>query len=222
MVQVGINEDPQAAAQGIAAAIPGVTPIVTNNLFRGQREQIVSLLNSVVVLLGITWVLSMALIAVVFSLAVNERRRQIGVLRALGARRPVVLRSLLLEALLLALAGGLAGIAVAGLALYLMNHQPSLSAPLVLPLALLFGMMVLSAQLRLGGVYAALTRRVGDLVARDGGADGAVLTSRASDTVKRVTPNGLVAETVEIRRSQLWLQPACRGALLPSLWAGKR
>jgi putative ABC transport system permease protein len=106
-------------AQGIAAAIPGVTPIVTNNLFRGQREQIVSLLNSVVVLLGITWVLSMALIAVVFSLAVNERRRQIGVLRALGARRPVVLRSLLLEAVLLALAGGLAGIAVAGLALYL-------------------------------------------------------------------------------------------------------
>ena len=119
MVQVGINEDPQPAAPAIAAAIPGVTPIVTNNLFRGQREQIVSLLNSVVVLLGITWVLSMALIAVVFSLAVNERRRQIGVLRALGARRPVVLRSLLLEALLLALAGGLAGIAVAGLALYL-------------------------------------------------------------------------------------------------------
>lgn len=40
-------------------------------------------------------------------------------------------------------------------------------------LALLFGMMVLSAQLRMGGVYAALTRRVGDLVARDGSAGGA-------------------------------------------------
>ena len=61
----------------------------------------------------------MALIAVVFSLAVNERRRQIGVMRALGARRQVVLRSLLLEAVLLALAGGLAGVAVAGLAIYL-------------------------------------------------------------------------------------------------------
>ncbi|HSW28580.1 MAG TPA: SLC13 family permease [Longimicrobiales bacterium] len=33
-------------------------------------------------------------------------------------------------------------------------------------LALLFGMMVLSAQLRMGGVYAALTRRVGGLVVR--------------------------------------------------------
>lgn len=35
-------------------------------------------------------------------------------------------------------------------------------------LALLFGMMVLSAQLRMGGVYAALTRRVGDLAAGAG------------------------------------------------------
>lgn len=119
LVKVGLNEDPQAVAQAISAAIPGVSPIVTNSLFRGQREQIVSLLNSVVLLLAITWVLSMALIAVVFSLAVNERRRQIGVMRALGARRQVVLRSLLLEAVLLALAGGLAGVAVAGLAIYL-------------------------------------------------------------------------------------------------------
>jgi putative ABC transport system permease protein len=119
MVKVGLDEDPQLVAQEIAEAVPGVAPLVTSMLFRGQREQIVSLLNSVVVLLAITWVLSMALIAVVFSLAVNERRRQIGVMRALGARRPVILGSLLLEAVLLALAGGTAGIAIAGLAIYL-------------------------------------------------------------------------------------------------------
>ncbi len=40
-------------------------------------------------------------------------------MRALGARRPVVLQSLLLEAVLLALAGGATGVAVAGLAIYL-------------------------------------------------------------------------------------------------------
>ena len=42
-----------------------------------------------------------------FSLAVNERRRQIGVLRALGASQATVLKSLLAESTLLALAGGL-------------------------------------------------------------------------------------------------------------------
>ncbi len=66
MVRVGPDEDPQAVATQIAADVPGVTPLVTNSLFRGQREQILSLLNSVVVLLAITWVLAMALIAVVF------------------------------------------------------------------------------------------------------------------------------------------------------------
>ncbi|MHB1192885.1 MAG: ArsB/NhaD family transporter [Longimicrobiales bacterium] len=46
-------------------------------------------------------------------------------------------------------------------------------------LALLFGMMVLSAQLRMGGVYAALTRRVGDLAARRGAAGNADLARGA-------------------------------------------
>jgi putative ABC transport system permease protein len=119
LVRVDLDADPHEIAQQIAAAMPGVTPLETNSLFQGQREQLLSLLNSVVALLVIIWVLTMALIAVVFSLAVNERRRHIGVMRALGARRTVVLQSLLLEAALLALAGGVVGIAVACLAVYL-------------------------------------------------------------------------------------------------------
>lgn len=119
LVRVDLDADPQEVANQIDAAVRGVTPLETNKLFRGQREQLLSLLNSVVALLGITWVLTMALIAVVFSLAVNERRRHIGVMRALGARRTTVLQSLLLEAVLLALAGGAVGIAVASLAVYL-------------------------------------------------------------------------------------------------------
>ena len=114
---------------------PGVTALETNTLFRGQREQLLSLLNSVVALLGITWVLAMALIAIVFSLAVNERRRHIGVMRALGARRTTVLYSLLLEAGLLALAGGAVGIAVASLAVYLFRPliMGMMSTPFLYP-----------------------------------------------------------------------------------------
>jgi putative ABC transport system permease protein len=119
LVKVGLGDDVHQVAEEIVAAIPGVTPLETNHLFEDQRAQILSLMNSVVILMGITWVLAMALIAVVFALAVNERRRQIGVMRALGASRVTVLKSLLLEAVLLALAGGATGIAVAGLAVYL-------------------------------------------------------------------------------------------------------
>ncbi len=119
LIKVELDADPQQVAAEISSAIRGVTPLVTATLFRDQREQLLSLLNSVLALLAITWVLAMALIAVIFSLAVNERRRHIGVMRALGARRTTVLQSLLLEAILLALAGGTVGIAVASLAVNL-------------------------------------------------------------------------------------------------------
>lgn len=119
LVRVGLDQDPHQVALAIAEKIPGVTAMETNSLFQGQREQILSLLNTVVALLGITWLLGMGLTTVIFALAVNQRRRQIGVMRALGARRTVVLKSLLLEAGMLALAGGILGIAIAALAVYL-------------------------------------------------------------------------------------------------------
>jgi putative ABC transport system permease protein len=64
----------------------------------------------------------MALVAVVFAIAVNERRREIGVMRALGARRTTVLQSLLIEAGLLAVAGGAAGAIIVILAVYLFRN----------------------------------------------------------------------------------------------------
>ena len=122
MVKVDLKADPGEVAEQIDATIPGVTPMETGEIFRDQRAQLLSLLNSIVTLLVITWILAMALIAVVFSLAVNERRRHIGVMRALGASRMTVLQSLLLEATLLALAGGGTGIVVSSLAVYLFRN----------------------------------------------------------------------------------------------------
>jgi putative ABC transport system permease protein len=122
LVKVDRGADAHAVATQIEDSIPGITALETNNLFQGQRAQILSLLNSVFVLLGISWVLAMALVAVVFAIAVNERRREIGVMRALGARRTTVLQSLLIEAGLLAVAGGAAGAIIVILAVYLFRN----------------------------------------------------------------------------------------------------
>jgi len=146
LVKVAPGADAHQVAQQIATAVPGVAPMEATNLFKEQRLQLLGLLRSVVVLLAITWLLAMALIALVFSMAVNERRREIGVMRALGATRLAVLQSLLWEAVLLALAGGLVGIAIASLATFLFRDLivglmgvpfllPSLPGLLVLGLA---------------------------------------------------------------------------------------
>ena len=61
----------------------------------------------------ITWPITALLIGLVFTMAVNERRREIGLLRAMGAHRWFIFRMITLEAVLVATAGALAGIGFA-------------------------------------------------------------------------------------------------------------
>jgi putative ABC transport system permease protein len=70
------------------------------------------LLRIIFVVLGLVWLLSVAVSGLIFALAAHERRRELGVLRALGAPRSLVFRLLLAEAALLAAAGATSGIAL--------------------------------------------------------------------------------------------------------------
>ena len=93
------------------------------------------LLRSLLIVLGLACGLSLVVLAMVFSLAAHQRRRQIGVLRALGATRGAVLLSFMIEAGLLALAGGMAGIVLAAAAVYLLRDSlaPALGIPPISP-----------------------------------------------------------------------------------------
>jgi putative ABC transport system permease protein len=119
LVKVKAGADPHQVAVQIEKTIPGVSATESANLFRTQRDQILGLLRSAVALSSIAWVMSIVLIGLVTSMATAERRREIGVLRALGAPRVTVLQSLLAEGALLALAGGVAGIALAAFSTFL-------------------------------------------------------------------------------------------------------
>ena len=57
-----------------------------------------------------------------------ERTREIGVLKALGGRRSIILRQFLCEALMIMIAGGLLGIAVGSSATYAVGHMPLFGA----------------------------------------------------------------------------------------------
>ena len=123
MINVAMGDDPHEVAVRILEQVPGVVPIESTGFFQTQRGQMVGLLRAVFGLLAITWVLSMFFIGLVFSLAANERRRQIGVLRALGATAAFVFRSLLAEGATLAVLGGAVGIGLAVLIIGLFGPQ---------------------------------------------------------------------------------------------------
>ncbi len=66
-------------------------------------------------------------ILTIMTIAVRERRAEVGLLRAIGARRSQILRLFLFESLLLSAAGGLAGLALGfGLAVTIKVLAPSL------------------------------------------------------------------------------------------------
>jgi putative ABC transport system permease protein len=70
---------------------------------RDEQEKFSSVLAPLVLLASALWV------GLVFSTNVRERRSEIGILRALGARARTILRLFLTKALLMGCAGGLAG-----------------------------------------------------------------------------------------------------------------
>jgi putative ABC transport system permease protein len=135
MVKTVPGTYPPAVALKIMQDVPGVTPIPSLDLFQSFRVQMTGLLRSILAVLSISWVLSVALIGLVFSMAANERRRELGVLRALGATRSFILRSLLAEAGLLALSGAVAGISLAVLSIYLFRDLlvDALGIPFLVP-----------------------------------------------------------------------------------------
>jgi putative ABC transport system permease protein len=152
LVQVEPGADPRVVALQIAHEVPGVTAIPGSGLFQAFRTQVGLLSRSMAVLLGAVSLLSLLLVGLIFSMAANERRREIGVLRALGATRQAVLHSLLAEALILALGGGVAGVLLAALVLYLFRNLivASLAMPFRIPS--LLSLLALAA----GGLAVAL------------------------------------------------------------------
>ncbi len=97
---------------------PGIWPVRAARLMTTLSAQRAGLIQSLFVALGIIWTLAVVLTGFVFSLIVNERRREIGMLRAAGASRNFIFRLFLTESAILATAGGVAGIILSTFLLY--------------------------------------------------------------------------------------------------------
>jgi putative ABC transport system permease protein len=115
LVRVEPGREPHEVATRILERVPGVVPFVNEGFLGQGRTRMTNLLRSLPWLLGAAWILSTVFIGLVFSVAVTQRRREIGVLRALGATRAFVVRSILAEGLALAVAGAGLGVVLAAL-----------------------------------------------------------------------------------------------------------
>ncbi len=158
MVKVRLGSDPHDVAVRILEEVNSVIPIESTGFFQTQRSQMVGLLRIVLILTGLTWLLATLFMGFVFSLAANERRREVATIRALGATGKLVLKVLLLEGVLLAFSGGIMGLGAVVLGTGLLRGWISnlmnidISLP---PVLLLLGLVVLALTLTVLSVMVA-------------------------------------------------------------------
>jgi putative ABC transport system permease protein len=129
----------------IAQELPGVYAITSLGITRTVQHQTAGLFQALMVSMLIVWVVASLLIGLVFFMMFNERRREIGTLRALGASTHFILRMFLTESAMLALGGGIVGVIVATMFVRFFGQFLTLAteAPLLMPpLASLLGFVL--------------------------------------------------------------------------------
>lgn len=110
LVQVKDEFTPDRIAIRIEHDIPGVKALVSDTVISTVRKQLSGLIHAILIISIVLWFIVLLIMAFAFYMIVNERRREIGLLRAMGANKRHIAAIILNEATLLSTAGGAAGI----------------------------------------------------------------------------------------------------------------
>lgn len=135
LVSVAPNADILDVAERIEANLDNAKVFTAAQLNQAVGNQLQGVLG---VTFGVTiamWLMSLLTIGLVFSLTVNERQRELGILRAMGAQRQAIFRLVMGEAGLFTGLGGLVGLASAAILLAGFSRliQLRLHIPYLLP-----------------------------------------------------------------------------------------
>lgn len=99
--------------------IPAIKVVAGNPIFTAARQSLGSLVWSVGAFAILLFVALLFVVSLLFSAIVQERYREIGMLRAMGARPRQIVTLTLLEALIITGLGGVAGVAFGGVIIFI-------------------------------------------------------------------------------------------------------
>jgi putative ABC transport system permease protein len=136
---------PKEIRTRIKRAIPGMTVISTAEIVTRLQRQLYGTVKGLIYSGLMVWVMSILVVGAIFSMVVNERRREIGLLRAMGFRRGSVFKLIMYESTVLTGLGGILGI-LAGISLisYLGHFfQKTMKMPYLWPTNDFLGALIL-------------------------------------------------------------------------------
>jgi len=100
-----------------------VKVVTGDSTMSGIRQGLAALLNGILALMVLMFASTALMVSVLFSAIVTERRGELGLLKAIGARRAQVLGVLVIEAALATGLGGILGVVLGLLAMRLFERS---------------------------------------------------------------------------------------------------
>jgi putative ABC transport system permease protein len=105
------------------ANFPGIKVVSAESMLTSIRQGLGALLNGVLGLMIIMFISTALMVSVMFSAIITERRRELGLLKAIGAQRAQIIGMLLAEAALATAIGGVLGCLVGVMLMRIYEHS---------------------------------------------------------------------------------------------------
>ena len=147
LVQVQDGFTPERIAIRIEHDIEGVKAIASDEVTSTVRRQFSGLLKGILIISSILWILALLMTGFAFYMIVNERQRELGLLRAMGARKGHIFSLIITEAVVISISGGITGIAAGGSLLFAFKYIiiRSLKLPYLMPSLPVLGELIAGA-----------------------------------------------------------------------------
>jgi putative ABC transport system permease protein len=126
LVELDPEADPGTVAARIMQPSAAITVIARHFTLNPVSQEVRDLPGFLNITSMVVVVAAFPLIALIASMVANERRREIGLLKAMGARRNTIIFLVMTESLILSATGGIVGISGSLLALALLNGTGAL------------------------------------------------------------------------------------------------
>jgi putative ABC transport system permease protein len=123
LVELAPGATSQQARFAILANFPDVKVVGSESMLTSIRQGLAVLLDGTLALMLVMFASTALMVGVLFSAIITERRRELGLLKAVGARRSQIVGLLLCEASLATAVGGLIGCVFGVLLLRIFEHS---------------------------------------------------------------------------------------------------
>lgn len=138
LVQLSVGAKIPFITFSILKGHPELKVVTTGNIQTSARQTTVAVFFGVIVLIVVLVLSNILMINAIFSAVVNERKRELGIMRAIGAAKTSIFKLIIYEATMVTLLSGLLGMAVGGVLLKLFQrtvvfYLRLLNIPFMLP-----------------------------------------------------------------------------------------